>query len=72
LSRRVAAVYAQFRYFGVVLSNHPREEAATMFGHFPGGCAADARHAAAFAALTAAHRCRVAAATGAFVNLGIG
>jgi hypothetical protein len=43
-----------------------------MFGHFPAGCAAGAFHAAACAALTAAHRCRVAAATGAFVKLGIG
>jgi hypothetical protein len=43
-----------------------------MFGHFPGGCAAGAFHAAACAALTAAHRCRVAAATDASVEPGIG
>ncbi len=42
-----------------------------MFGHFPGGCAAGAFHAAA-AASTAAHRCRVAAATDASVQRGFG
>ena len=44
-----------------------------MFSHFPCGSAAGASHAAAAAAaLTAAHRCRVAAATDASVDQGFG
>jgi hypothetical protein len=46
-----------------------------MFSHFPFGCAASTFHAAAAAAaaaLPAAHRCRAAAATDAFVHQGFG
>ena len=42
-----------------------------MFSHFPGGRAAGTFHAdAAAAAFTAAHRCRLAAATDASVDQG--
>ncbi len=43
-----------------------------MVGHFRDGCAAGTCHAAAAAAMTAAHRCRIAAAIDAFVDQGFG
>jgi hypothetical protein len=44
-----------------------------MFSQLPFGCAAGAAHAgAAAAALTPAHRCRIAAATDASVDQGLG
>lgn len=43
-----------------------------MFSQVPFGCAAGAVHAGVAAALTSAHRCRIAAATDASVDRRIG